>query len=113
LVYGPSYLVFCHIIVVCPDADVFIVTKVEVWWKYSVQFEASTDTTAAMRILEQKIASEIEDGLLYCLPAGDAHRLDYGIIGGVDYFPLDEPQREGESIDFYIARYEPPTQNSN
>jgi hypothetical protein len=87
---------FCHMIVVCPDADASIVTKVEVWWKYSVQFEVSTDTTAAMRILEQKIASEIEDGLLYC------RRLDDGIIGGVDYLPLDEPQREGESI--FISR---------
>jgi hypothetical protein len=50
-----------------------------------------------MRILEQKIASEVEDGLLYCRTAGDAHSLDDRIIGGVDYLPLDETQRGGES----------------
>lgn len=86
-----------QIIVLCPDAEIVIVAKVEVWWKYSVEFEESVDTTAAMRVLEQIIGSELEDNLLYCRASGGTRRLDSSLIGGVDYLPFDEPQAERES----------------
>eukprot|EP00980_Cylindrotheca_fusiformis_P028705 scaffold22638_cov138-Cylindrotheca_fusiformis.AAC.17 len=80
--------------VLCPEASTSIVSKTEVSWTYAVHFKDSTDTTAAMRILEQVIGSELEDDLLYCRTSGETRRLDSQSTAGLDYLPLDEPQPE-------------------
>ncbi|CAJ1969466.1 unnamed protein product [Cylindrotheca closterium] len=77
--------------VFCPNADASKVSRLEVWWKYSVHFNADVDRASALMMLQMKLAAELEDELLQCNDRNESRRLEEGEgIVGVDYLPLDE-----------------------
>ena len=83
--------------VLCPNVDSSNVSRLEVWWKYSVQFNAGVDRASAMTLFEMKLAAELEDEVLQCSSGSDSRRLEGGeSIVGIDYLPVDEQLDEGK-----------------
>lgn len=83
--------------VLCPDVEPSNVSMLEVWWIYSVHFNADVDRTSAMTLFEMKLAAELEDEVLQCNGGRKSRRLEgrEGIVG-IDYLPLDEQLDEGK-----------------
>lgn len=88
--------------VLCAGVESSSVSRLEVWWKYAVHFDAEADREAAMKLFEIRLASELEDGLLQCQTESETEtrRLvegEQGIVG-IDFLPLDEELSEGKSF---------------
>jgi hypothetical protein len=105
--FHPTYTGFSATAIRCPG---FVEAEtLNVWWNYAVGFrDDSVDRPAAMRILENKIAGEIEDYLLYCkVESNNDRRLDEkvtDVIGGLDYMPLDTVDSTGKFFSTLITK---------